>query len=341
MFDMDEKMHKSTTYFSKPVSSIESGDVLSQILNSIGITGSLLLKDEYCSPWAVSVPQSSYLNALLNTSRNIRVATFHWVERGQFHLKLDDGQDLVIEQGEMVVCISGQGHTLSQGKSPRVTSFKEIMAGTENLYQPDVVGDESSTLLVCGVFLLHDILLNPLLSTLPEVLKLNVMEQDKYSRLQGVIQLMVKEFNAESVGNSFVIERYLEILCAEIIRAHIDSLPEQATGWLGALKDPLIGRTIEAIHSAPEVNWSVNELASKVAMSPSRFAARFVAIVGESPMIYVTKWRMYIASRCLKETGQNIEQIANDVGYESMASFSRAFKRHMGVSPGIWRSAKE
>ncbi|MCW8931308.1 MAG: AraC family transcriptional regulator [Gammaproteobacteria bacterium] len=330
-------MLKNREHFSKPMNSTEPGDVLSQILNSIGISGSVLLKEEYCSPWAVSVPQSTQLNILLNTAKNIRVATFHWVERGQLNLKFDSGDDVSIEQGEMIVCFSGQGHTLYQGISQTTTSFANIMAGTENIYKPEVKGDKSSTLLVCGVFLLHDTSLNPLLSSLPPVLKLDVTNSDKFPRLYGVIQLMVQEFNDYSVGNSYVIERYLEILCAETIRAHIERLPEQATGWLSAINDPLIGKSIEAIHLNPEFNWSVMELASKVAMSSSRFAARFVAAVGEPPMIYVTKWRMYLASRDLRETSNSIEQIGNKVGYENMASFSRAFKRHMGTSPGAWR----
>ncbi|MCP3849536.1 MAG: AraC family transcriptional regulator [Gammaproteobacteria bacterium] len=211
------------------------------------------------------------------------------------------------------------------------------MAGAENNFKPIVSGDENSTLLICGVFLLQDNLLNPLLSTLPPILKLNVSNAQRYPRLNGVVKLLAHEFDGEAGGNSFVLERYLEILCAETIRAHIDNLPKQAGGWLSAIKDPLIAQTIEAIHLNPEFNWTISELASKVAMSGSRFAARFTEKMGEPPMIYVTKWRMYIAGRSLKETSLSIDQIANEVGYESMASFSRAFKRHMGLSPGAWR----
>ncbi len=334
-------MLKTTINFSKPISTLESSDALSQILNSIGISGCLLLKEEYCSPWAVSVPQSSQLNILLNTSKNIRVATFHLVERGQIHLKFDDDNDYLIEAGEMVVCFSGLGHILYQGKSQIITSFQDIMAGTDNIFKPDKNKKESSTSLVCGVFLLHDTRLNPLLAALPQILKLNVTKPSDYPRLNGVINLMVQEFKNQTVGNSYVIERYLEILCAETIRAYVDSLPEQATGWLSALKDPIIGRTIEAIHLNPKFNWTVKALAQTVAMSPSRFAARFVATVGEPPMNYVTKWRMYTAGKELKsKRSDSIDQIAHDVGYKSMASFSRAFKRHMGLSPAAWRSAQ-
>jgi len=293
-------MDKINTTFSMPIGALGSTDVLSQILNSIGISGSVLLQEAYCAPWAVSVPPSSALSSLLKTSKGIRVATFHLVVRGQLHVTLDDGEQFVVEQGELIVCFSGQGHVLSQGKSREVTTFQDIMAGAENRFKPTAGDEQASTLLVCGIFLLHDTELNPLMATLPPVLKLQVDDANQYPRLHGVIQLMLQEFGAEAGGNSFVIERYLEILCAETIRTHVDSLPKQASGWLAALKDPVVGRAIEAVHLAPNQQWTVKSIADKVNMSPSRFAARFVACVGEPPMEYVVKWRMYIACRSLK-----------------------------------------
>ncbi|MCU7833668.1 MAG: AraC family transcriptional regulator [gamma proteobacterium symbiont of Taylorina sp.] len=176
------------------------------------------------------------------------------------------------------------------------------------------------------------------MSTLPQVLKLKVNDPNEFPSLYGVINQITQEFKHQTVGSSYVIERYLEILCAEIIRAHKETLSEQATGWLSALKDPIIGKAIEAIHLEPKFDWTVKKLASRVSMSPSRFAARFVSCVGDSPMIYITKWRMFIACRELKNDQANINDIANNMGYESLASFSRAFKRHIGVSPGIWRT---
>ena len=119
---------------------------------------------------------------------------------------------------------------------------------------------------------------------------------------------------------------------------HLENLPDHSTGWLSALKDPLIGRTIEAIHQQPGHHWSVKGLAEIVAMSPSRFAARFAQTLGESPMAYVTRWRMYIASRMLENLKNPVEHIANTVGYESLAAFSRAFKRHAGLPPATWRA---
>ena len=240
----------------------------------------------------------------------------------------------------MAVCFSGLGHTLSQGEGSQTITFQEVMSGGNHIFEPDDEYSQQSlcTSLICGVFLLHDALLNPLLAALPNVLKVSVNHQSKYPRLYGVVKLMEQEFQPQTMGNSFVLQRYLEILCAEAIRTHVDNLPEQSKGWLSALKDPVIGRAIEIIHAQPGYKWSVKNLADKVTISPSRFAARFSETLGESPMIYITKWRMYIASQMLDDNQFSIDQIASEVGYESMAAFSRAFKRHVGLPPATWRA---
>ncbi len=332
----------SKTSDSTPETSIKTSpdDALSQVLNSMRISGSLLLKEKYQTPWAVSVPSSNTLNHLFETTTNTRIAAFHLVERGHIIIELENGESTLVEAGEMVVCFSGSAHTLSQGKGSKTITFEEIMFGGNNIFDPSKNSKQQSpcTSLICGVFLLHDTMLNPLLAALPDVLKFSVSNPNQYPRLYGVVNLMIQEFRYQTVGNSFVLQRYLEILCAEAVRAHVDNLPEQSTGWLSAIKDPVIGRAIEIIHAQPGYKWSVKSLADHVTISPSRFAARFSNTLGESPMIYITKWRMYIASQMLDKNQYSIDQIANEVGYESMASFSRAFKRHIGLPPAAWRA---
>ncbi len=329
-------MLKATVSFTQPVEKTASEDVLSHVLNAMRISGSLLLKERYKAPWGINVPDSCTLNRLLDTRNDVRIAAFHLVEQGCIHIKSDNNEAVLVEAGEMVVCFSGKGHSLYQGASQQMLSFQDIMSGTENIFEPD---DELTpcTSLVCGVFMLQDTSLNPLLATLPDVMKFSVANPTDYPRLYGVVNLLVQEFRHQAVGNRYIVQRYLEILCAEAIRSHLESLPEHSTGWLSALKDPLIGRTIEAIHTQPGYAWSVKSLAEMVAMSPSRFAARFTQTLGESPMAYVSRWRMYTASQMLENSQQSIEQIANAVGYESLAAFSRAFKRQVGLPPATWR----
>ncbi len=319
------------------------------------ISGSLLLKEQYKAPWAVSVPSSDTLNTLLQTRSDVRIAAFHLVERGHIRIKVNANghdsaitEDILVEAGEMVVCFSGADHLLyqddanhdhaSHAHANHAVPFQSIMAGNNNPFAPTDEQLGGCTSLVCGVFLLHDTLLNPLLAALPPVMKFSVTHPHEQPRLYGIVNLLVQEFQTRTIGNPFAIQRYLEVLCAEAIRAHVDSLPANSRGWLAALKDPVIGRAIEAIHAQPGHHWSVKDLADSVTISPSRFAARFSDALGESPMIYVTRWRMVVASRMLQSQQQSIDQIANDVGYESLAAFSRAFKRHVGLPPATWRA---
>jgi transcriptional regulator GlxA family with amidase domain len=140
----------------------------------------------------------------------------------------------------------------------------------------------------------------------------------------------------QSTQCTFVVERLLELLCAEIMRAQLESKAIDS-GWFSAVNDPVIGRALSLIHAQPGDVWSVNRLADGVAMSPSRFAARFTTALGDSPMAYVTKWRMNVAGRMLGDSQQRIEEIATAVGYENVAAFSRTFKRHLGIPPAAWR----
>jgi transcriptional regulator GlxA family with amidase domain len=135
-----------------------------------------------------------------------------------------------------------------------------------------------------------------------------------------------------------MVERLLELLCAEAVRSDLSTLQPGQTSWLTGLKDPIVSRALAAIHSQPGANWSVQRLAQGVAMSPSRFAARFTATLGDTPMGYVSKWRMNVASRLLDSTEKSVSEIAADVGYESLAAFNRAFKRHLSLPPAAWRS---
>ena len=259
------------------------------------------------------------------------------MQRGRVELKLDKEDAAVIEAGEMVVCFAGQAHQLSQGEKPRVLPFAAVKGGMGNVFRPGKANRDNSASLVCGIFLLHDTHLNPLFTTLPPLLHASVSRSDGLPALSGIADLLVREVNRQVQGNDYVVERLLELLCAEAIRSYADTIPERAVGWLSGLRDPVIGRAIAMIHVRPDENWSVGRLAQQVTISPSRFAARFTSTLGESPMAYVAKWRMYVASGLLDNTQRSIDQIATHVGYESLAAFSRTFKRHLGLPPAAWR----
>jgi AraC-like DNA-binding protein len=135
-----------------------------------------------------------------------------------------------------------------------------------------------------------------------------------------------------------VITRLADIVVIQALRAWIEADPGARSGWLGALRDPLIGRAIALVHADPARPWTVEGLARELAMSRSAFAARFTELVGEPAMQYVTTWRMHVALTEL-QGGATVGGLADRLGYRSEAAFARAFKRVIGTPPGAVRRA--
>jgi len=333
-------MVNSTEYIAETTDMNENYDVFSEVLRSMQITGSLLLNEHYSAPWAVSIPNRVELAESLQSKKNAHIAAFHLVRRGYIEIELENGSKERVHEGEMVICFAGMAHTLYQGASKPARSFKKIMQGGPNIFAPTKDNYAQSTSLICGVFMLHDTALNPLFEALPPLIKIATGEGDYYSlsTTANIIKLLLTEIDQKLFAHSYMVERYLELLCARSIHSYIETADEGKTGWLYAIKDPMVARVISAIHLQPDYAWSVTELAKLISLSPSRFAARFTEIMGTTPMVYVTRWRMYLAGKLLKDTKFGIEQISVRVGYDNVAAFSRAFKRNVGSSPGTWRA---
>jgi len=122
-------------------------------------------------------------------------------------------------------------------------------------------------------------------------------------------------------------------------RRHVETLPPGGTGWLAGVRDAQVGRALASLHAEPGRAWTVEELARKVALSRSALAERFSSLVGESPMQYLTRWRLALAAQMLRSSREAIVRVAERSGYESEASFNRAFKREFGIPPAAWRKA--
>jgi AraC-like DNA-binding protein len=310
--------------------------VLSDALNSMRISGSILLNEDYVPPWGISIPNANKLGKLLKVKRDEQVIAFHLVKRGYVELTPEGSDPIIIEAGEMAICFGGGAHRLSQESSQAAVSVETLLQKGNNPFKPISGNKVRSASLMCGVFMTRNIELNPLFSALPAILHSSAFRPGTLHNLPGVVDWISKE-TEQTTRCTFVIERLLELLCAEALRFHLETAPPESR-WFAGIKDSVIGRALTLIHSRPGADWSVNRLAQGVTMSPSRFAARFTATLGDSPMAYLTKWRMNIAGRLLVESQRSIEEIAAEVGYENVTAFSRAFKRHLGVPPTVWRT---
>lgn len=323
---------------------IDSGyDLISDLLRSMQVSGGVLLNECYLAPWAISIPSHKSLAEKLASNQRTHVAAFHLVQRGSIDIELENGQRDTVYEGEMVICYSGQAHTIYQGSKAQAHPFETLMQTGQNIFKPAAENESQSTSLLCGVFQLNNTTRNPLFEALPPILKLTTKHtgENAHPSIKTLINLLLSEITHPSYSHEYIVGRYLELLCAHSIGSYIESNKANSGGWLHAIKNPMVAKVISAVHSQPDYRWSVNTMAELGHLSPSRFAARFSQILGMSPMRYVTQWRMYVAGKLLTLPQSNIEKITSTMGYENVAAFSRAFKRTMGVSPGVWRTKNQ
>ena len=189
---------------------------------------------------------------------------------------------------------------------------------------------------MCG-FLASEEDYNPLISTLPKALKIDVRRCASREWIEASVHFAAGELAGGRLASSGVMTRLSESLLTEAVRQYSSDLPDSEIGWLKGLRDPQVGRALALIHHNLANPWSTEALAAEVALSRSAFFDRFTSLVGMPPIRYLTVWRLRTAKIYLQESNKTIAQLAHSVGYESVEAFSRAFKREYGVSPGQWR----
>lgn len=309
-----------------PFASI-SADPLGESLHFLRMSGTFYSRCELTAPWGLVLP--AFGNSLI----------FHVVTSGRCVLEVDDAEPCVLQPGELVLVPHGEGHRLaSELGVPGVGLFDlphEQVSPRYDLLRID--GGGAEVRLICGVIRFDHPAGRHLIDLLPRVIHVDTANSLQKEWMHSTLRIMAAEARELRPGGEAVITRLADILVIQAIRSWIDQDSAAKSGWLGALRDPQIGRAITLIHGDPARAWTVQRLASEVTMSRSAFAARFTELVEETPMRYVARWRMYAAMNQLREDQTTVSEAAVRAGYQSEAAFSRAFKRLMGISPGTVR----
>ncbi len=193
-------------------------------------------------------------------------------------------------------------------------------------------------MVVCGWFEYEREVPNPLVAALPDIFRSQVGRRPSGPWMEQSIRYVLGAAGSHQPGAEAVAAKVAESLFVEALRGYLESLPPQQTGWLAGLRDPHVGRCLGLMHAQPSRAWSLEALAHEAETSRSVLAERFSALVGMPPMQYLKRWRLSLAARLLCNERSSIIRVAEAVGYESEASFSRAFKSQYQVSPGQWRS---
>jgi AraC-like DNA-binding protein len=202
-------------------------------------------------------------------------------------------------------------------------------------------GDGPVTKLVCGGMQFENRATEPLIAVLPSLIHVKASGQRGAAWLRLTVENVVEELECGRVGSEALVTRLGEFLLMQAVRARIYEDSDTAeSGWLVALRDKQMGQVLAMLHAKPEEQWTVGRLARRVALSESAFAARFTELVGEPPLRYLKRIRLHAGGVRLRSSDAQISVIAAAAGYKSVAAFTKAFKRELGVTPGEWRRGR-
>ncbi|MGY3230272.1 AraC-like DNA-binding protein [Luteibacter sp. HA06] len=271
-------------------------------------------------------------------------AQFHFIGRGPVLLRTHDDRLLSLQTGDAVLLPQGRPHVLVSSAdvaSRDVTDFlaTPLCNSVANIH-PDcdasVQADGALIFSGCMEFELGG--MQPLVTAMPEVMLVSTL-LDRSPELRPMLDAMERESCNKRAGFAGILARLADVISAIIVRGWVESGCGEASGWLKGLRDPRLGKAIVAMHRDPGRNWTVAELADEMGSSRSVFAERFLAVTGMTPVRYLTELRMRLAAQWIGRDGSTIESVAFQLGYGSLAAFSRAFKRVIGEPPGAVRHA--
>ena len=324
-------------------------DTLSDLLRTVRLRGAVFYYVSYGDEWAAEAPAARDIGHAVMPGVE-HVMAYHMIAKGNGWAATSGASPARLGTGDVVVFPHGDAHVMAS--APKVKGYRvdpEWVFATRNdptpipiTYHEGVLKpgsimpvEDAHTVLVCG-FLGCDLRpFNPLVSVLPRLL--HVPAERAGSWTAPVIAQAAAEWVERRPGGSAVLERLSEMIFVDTVRRYLDGLPEDARGWLAGLRDRHVGRALGMMHEQPDTPWTVDDLAREVGLSRSALHERFVQCLDQPPMQYLANWRIQVGSTLLRDTKRTVASIAQDVGYESEAAFSRAFKRLVGTPPAAWR----
>lgn len=322
-------------------------DVLSDVLSAVRLTGSVFFDVSATSPWVAEAPAAKQIAGSVAPGAQHAIE-YHVITRGSCWISIVDRgafEPVRLQEGDIAVMPHGDPHTLSSQPGMRAAPDMESFRRPEDDNALPFIlrtGSEGpvETHVICGFFSCDVRPFNPLLDSLPRFMR---CERGASNAAGGLLDQFIRFATAETdnkrAGSQSILNKLSELMFVEVIRSHMDQLATDNTGWLAGLRDPMVSRALMLLHARPAHGWTLEELAAAAGTSRSALADRFSHFVGCPPIQYLTQWRMQIAAKRLKDRDAKIAAIAQEVGYESEAAFSRAFKKVVGQSPSRWRDA--
>ena len=312
-------------------------DPLSDVLRAVRLSGAFFYLVEAAPPWSVpTAPARELVPRVLPDAEHL--ISYHILLSGTCWAGLEGEDQIQMQPGDVVVFPHGDAHVMSSARGfwadrARLSSparyLHTVHIGSEGECDPHFV---------CGVLGCDASPFNPLLASLPRRLHAPGLAA---GWLAHIPRQVVTESSVSRIGSETLLTRMAELMFVEVVRRHLEQLPAQNSGWLAGLRDPVVGPALAQFHDRPAHPWTLAQLTKTIASSRTVLVERFSELVGCAPMQYLTRWRLQLAAERLRSGSAKVAAIASQVGYESEAAFSRAFKRETGVSPAMWRRARQ
>src|SRR5262245_34157325 len=316
-------------------------DALSDVLKSVRLEGAVYINAKFTAPWCVH-SKFGLASVRARLAGAEHVVCFHFVTEGRCKVRLgDNAEALDVAAGDLVLFSKEEKHLMGSdlhlAPVEAATLISADAATNTDLIQMRHGGGGAATRFVCGYLGCSRSVCRPLLDTLPRMLRIPIGDGPGAGFLRELLRVGVRESSAARPGTQSMLAKLSELLFVEAMRRYAENLPPEGKGWLAGVRDPQIGRALALLHTEPGRAWTLDELAREVALSRSALGERFVALVGEPPMQYLTRWRLALAAQALRSAGDAVSLVAARSGYESQAAFNRAFKREFGIPPAAWR----
>ncbi|WP_105429901.1 AraC family transcriptional regulator [Neorhizobium sp. T6_25] len=303
---------------------LDVSDPLTEMLRGLRLDGVEYGRCRLAEPWATSFPAQE-------------AARFHFISSGNAWLQTPSGEWLQLRPGDAALLPRGDAHVIASLPGLAPLPFdrfgrKEVCQGVFDVQCADACG---STVALTASMRFNIDKLHPLLQLMPETMLTSDLARNEPS-IPHLLDAMAREVDMDRVGAGGILARLADVLTATLIRTWVEHGCGDTTGWIAAVRNPEVGRVLAAIHLQPDRDWNIASLARLMGASRSGFAERFLRVVGETPARYVARVRMHQARQWLRD-GERVATVAERLGYDAEASFSRAFKRIIGTPPSHFR----
>jgi AraC-like DNA-binding protein len=267
------------------------------------------------------------------------VIIYHLLCEGRAQCEIDEHDPIDLSAGDLVALPHGHPHRIGNGRYATPLDVSNALPGVlEHGLQPLTTGGGGTvSKFICGYLACDRHLSQAFLTGLPPMIRLNIRDDVSGQWLENSLRFSVAQAASRDAGALEVVAKLSEVFVAEALRRYQRELPPGRIGWLAGAREPAVGRALALMHHRSANPWTLLNLAHEVGVSRSVLSERFRHYLGESPIAYLTRWRLRLGARALTSTNYTVAQIALDVGYESEAAFNRAFKREYAVPPARYR----